>query len=180
MITTERLLKLCDDLGLEPENVALLVLSFKMQAKNMLEYTLQEFITGMNAFGADNVTSLKDNLEKYSASMSNISSSLFSDVYKFAFDYARIPKSQKSLTMEVALPLWEILLKSCNWELLDRWLMFLKNEKSLKRGISKDEWRQFLEFAKTSKVENGVITNLEENSAWPVLLDEFVEYLKRA
>jgi len=39
--------KFCRDLGVDPENVALLVLAWKMGAKQMGYFTLQEWILGL-------------------------------------------------------------------------------------------------------------------------------------
>lgn len=39
--------KFCKDLGVDPENVALLVLAWKMGAKQMGYFTLQEWLLGL-------------------------------------------------------------------------------------------------------------------------------------
>ncbi|KAI9208796.1 Cullin binding-domain-containing protein [Polychytrium aggregatum] len=43
------------------------------------------------------------------------------------------------------------------------------------KSISRDTWRLFLDFALTSKDD---LSGYDMSAAWPVLIDEFVEYLQ--
>lgn len=42
---------LCEELGISPEDIVILVISFHMKAKEMCIYTKDEFIQGMTAIG---------------------------------------------------------------------------------------------------------------------------------
>ena len=41
--------KFCEDIGVEPENVVMLVLAWKLDAQNMGYFTLQEWLKGMTS-----------------------------------------------------------------------------------------------------------------------------------
>jgi DCN1-like protein 1/2 len=56
---------------------------------------------------------------------------------------------------------------------LDLWIKFL--EESRTRAISRDTWALLLEFTKTI---NDELDNYDPEGAWPVLIDEFVDYIK--
>lgn len=42
--------KFCEDIGVEPENVVMLVLAYKMGAKQMGYFTQEEWLKGENQF----------------------------------------------------------------------------------------------------------------------------------
>ncbi|KAK7807958.1 hypothetical protein U0070_003030 [Myodes glareolus] len=48
-------------------------------------------------------------------------------------------------------------------------------EQSKYKVINKDQWCNVLEFSRTISLD---LSNYDEDGAWPVLLDEFVEWYK--
>ena len=66
--------------------------------------------------------------------------------------------------------------KTENYNWLDLWCSFL--EEKYKNSVSRDTWNQTYEFfAKTLKDEN--MEWYDDNGAWPVVLDDFVAYVKQ-
>lgn len=89
----------------------------------------------------------------------------------FAFEYNK-PPEQRSLPIETARQLFPLILKD-RFHHLDLWCEFLENRK---HAISKDTYSLLLDFTQTIHAD---FSNFdEENGAWPVLLDEFVEFAK--
>lgn len=76
------------------------------------------------------------------------------------------------MALDTALGLWELLLPQY-FPLLHHWLRFVKS--NCRNSISKDLWMQILEFGLTVTTD---LSNFDENSAWPVLIDDFVTYMK--
>ena len=75
-----------------------------------------------------------------------------------------------TLPVEVALQMWELTLKG-RCKFLERWCTFVQ-EKNVK-AVTKDVWDMLLTFSKSI---NEDMSNFDEDGAWPVLLDDFVEW----
>jgi hypothetical protein len=56
---------------------------------------------------------------------------------------------------------------------LEQWLAFV--EKNANEGISRDVWNQISVFNRDIADD---LSKFDEDGAWPVLIDEFVEALK--
>lgn len=165
----EGIQKLCDELGVAPEDAVLLVISKHMAAERMLAYTKQEFVRGMVEMGVDSAAALKARLKQLRSEMASPAG--LRAVYAFTFKWA-CPPGQRSMPVDTALALWHLLLEG-RFPLLKRWCEYLEHNR--KHAISKDEWMLLLDFA-TATATDG-LKGYDESAAWPVVIDTFVEYL---
>lgn len=169
MIMVEGISRLCNDLQVDPEDIVMLVVSWHMKAATMCEFSRQEFVSGLQSLGVDS-------LEKFREKIPSMRSELkdehkFCEIYNFAFVWAK-EKGQKSLALETAIGMWQLLFAEKQWPLIDHWCQFLQARHN--KAISRDTWAQLLEFAKTIDPQ---LSNYDAEGAWPYLIDEFVEYL---
>nr|CAG4638727.1 EOG090X0DAO [Cyclestheria hislopi] len=162
---------LCRELEVDPENIALLVLAWKMGAKQMGYFTLQEWLHGLTELQCDSKEKLKDKLD-YLLSLLQDSTS-FKCIYRYAFDFAR-DKDQRSLDIETAKAMLNLLLGR-QWSLIQTFFQFL--DQSRYRVLNKDQWCNILEF---SRAVDADLKNYDVDGAWPVMLDEFVDWLKNS
>jgi len=170
VMMADGLVRFCEDLGVDPSDIVMLVISSYMGAVTMCEYTKQEFSTGMLKLGCDSVSKLKQKLPELRAELK--SEDRFRDIYNYAYLFSR-EKGQKCVQFETAIGIWRLLLEG-KWPLLDDWCDFLSKHHS-NRAISRDTWQQLLDFIKSIKPD---FSNFDENAAWPYLLDEFVTEMK--
>ncbi len=170
MIMADGVSRLCEDLRVDPGDVAVLVLAYHFKAASMCEFSKAEFTSGMAALGCDSVAKLAAKLPALRASLAE--DATFRGVYAFTFAFAR-DKGAKSLAPDTALALWQLLLPAARWPAADAWLEFVPTQ-GLK-AVTADTWAQLLEFARAVKPD---LSNYDPEGAWPSLLDDFAEHLK--
>lgn len=162
--------KLCIDMEVQPEDIVMLVLSWKLNAENMGFYKLSEWKSGMASLECDNVNKLKNRIPAMRAMLKDPVT--FKKIYRYAFDFSR-DKEQKSLDIETGKAMLTLLLAD-TWRLIPEFVKFL--DQSRYKIINRDQWNSLLEFIKT--VDTNDFTGYDDEGAWPVMLDEFVESYK--
>jgi DCN1-like protein 4/5 len=161
---------LCGDIGVEPENVAVLVLAWHLNAQSMGYFKKEEFMTGMQTLGVDTLEKLKNQLRVFKDELDDPSK--FKDIYRYAFGFAK-EKEQKILDLVTADGMLDLLMGN-RFPHTEKLRQFLKEQTSYK-SVNLDQWMNILEFSRTIK---GDLSNYDENGAWPVLLDEYCDWAR--
>lgn len=173
-IQGDGIMSFCEDFQIKPEEVQLLILFWKLGCQKKYFISEQEFINGMSELGMETSTKIKQLFPKLTNYIQDTKQ--FRLFYSFCFDYFREP-NQKRLLTEIAVPTWKLLLSS--YKYIDDWAAFLLNGKD--KTIPKDTWSQFLTFTQDSSFKSFETFNASENeeNAYPVIIDEFCEYMKK-
>jgi len=162
--------KLCKDLEVQPEDVVMLVLSWRLGAENMGYFKLAEWKSGMTAVECDSTQKLKEKLDYLRALLKDAAT--FKKIYRYAYDFSR-DKEQKSLEIETGKAMLQLLLGDI-WSLTPPFIQFL--DQSRYKIINRDQWNSLLEFIRSFNDSN--FTEYDNESAWPVMIDEFVEWYR--
>ncbi|XP_024537706.1 DCN1-like protein 2 [Selaginella moellendorffii] len=169
MVLVDGISLFCEDLEVDPGDVVMLVISWHMKAATMCEWSKKEFMQGFHSIGVDSIPKLRSVLPALRAELKD--EHKFRELYAFAFCWAR-EKGQKSLALDTAVRMWELLYEDRGWPLINIWCQFLQAKHN--KAISKDTWSQLLEFSKSI---SPTLSNYDAEGAWPYLIDEFAEYL---
>ncbi|CAM9246741.1 unnamed protein product [Sphacelaria rigidula] len=94
----------------------------------------------------------------------------FRDFYKFSFQFSR-EGTHRTIERDVAVPLLQMVMGT-RGRYTEDFVEFLKQLPQNTR-VTFDQWCSFLEFSST--VTDG-FEGYDEDGAWPIMLDEFVEY----
>jgi len=159
----------CKDLDVDPEDIGMLVLAWHFQPAEMGYFTRDEFLSGFSSLGVESMTELSELLPKFRNEINDPTK--FKEIYKFAFNFAR----GKTKSIDISLAQSMLLLVMKGKPHTDLFVEFLGVQTTY-RVLNFDQWLLFPEFSSNVDVS---LKNHSVESAWPVIYDEYVEWLKQ-
>ncbi|KAG9325091.1 hypothetical protein KVV02_008563 [Mortierella alpina] len=160
--------KLCEDINVSLDAVDMLVLAYHLQADTMPIFTKEEWTKGMTKLGIDSTEKLKVAMPSLVAALQDPKH--FKEFYRYVFMFAK-DSEQKCMPLETACAMIGTVMKGRPHE--QRFVAYLEAKHPVK-VINKDQWYNFLDFSDSIAED---LTNYDPvGSAWPVLLDEYVEW----
>ncbi|KAH8899016.1 hypothetical protein GQ53DRAFT_362909 [Thozetella sp. PMI_491] len=166
-------------LGIDPETADFFVVAEIVQAESFGRITKKNYVdgwknTGIPARDTDHIKYVESSIKRLATDPD-----YFKKVYRYGFIAGR-DENQRALPLERAEVFWDMLFAphihpwqtpGVDW--LEAWKTFL--EEKYNKTVSKDMWNQTLEFADRT-VAAGGLSFWDENSSWPTVIDQFVEY----
>jgi len=158
------------DISVDPTGMDTLVIAWLLKCGELGIIERQEFIDG---FAKSGCSTIKDVKQACSSAVQSVQSNdQFKQFYKWLFIHTREDEKKKTIQKEVAVQIWTIVLKSRKYPLFDDWIKFVKASNDMV-AISKDLWEQLVDFLSETKT----VDDYDDSGAWPVAVDEFIEYL---
>uniref|UniRef100_A0A1I7V356 Defective in cullin neddylation protein n=1 Tax=Caenorhabditis tropicalis TaxID=1561998 RepID=A0A1I7V356_9PELO len=182
--------RLIQALGYRPTDRQVLVLAWKLKAQTQCEFTLDEWVQGMSDLQVDNIQTLKQRIDMINSEI-DTNREKSRELYLFTFNYGKSAAS-RSLDLETAVCYWDVLFGSRS-TLMSQWIDFLYEQektsserlvqevgptsaKQVKNvWITRDTWNLFWDFILLSKPD---LSDYDDEGAWPVLIDQFVEHCR--
>eukprot|EP01004_Peranema_trichophorum_P005692 NODE_4542_length_1151_cov_43.037938_g4024_i0.p1 GENE.NODE_4542_length_1151_cov_43.037938_g4024_i0~~NODE_4542_length_1151_cov_43.037938_g4024_i0.p1 ORF type:complete len:313 (-),score=32.55 NODE_4542_length_1151_cov_43.037938_g4024_i0:129-1067(-) len=161
---------LAADLNVELEDIIMLIIPFKLGASTPYQISRSEWISGWKSLGAVTIEEMRNVLPTLRNEVYNKNES-FKQFYMFVFHYVKEP-GQRTLDAQTAIDTWRIILKN-KFKYLELWCQYV--ERKHRKAINSDQWNQFYDFI--NSVDDS-FSNYDSEGAWPVILDDFVDYAK--
>ena len=169
-VLENRMLDFLEDLGVEPDDKVVLVLCQIFGCKQCCMIRREEWQHGMRKLKCGTVAELTSRLDYLRALL--VLPENFQSIYRYAFTINLEPP-KKLLERDTAIALWELLFDTNTFELLEEWVEFVRDKGP--KLVSKDVFFQVHLFAKSFGRD---LSGWDDDGAWPILIDEFVEFMK--
>jgi hypothetical protein len=169
-VAGEKFLQLFQDLRVDPAaDVAALALSAACNASEMGVFRRREFLCGCAALEVSTIEELRAKMPELRENV--LQGKTLPEVYAYTFSVALEPPS-KVLPLDEAQQYWALLLHDwCFREEFCSWA-----EKHMKcKAINRDLWMMVLKLATEVPAD---LSTYDDNPAWPVVFDDFVEYYR--
>lgn len=114
---------------------------------------------------------MKANWSKLEAVLNNPTQ--FKDLYKFAFNYMKEDPAHKTVNLEISKAYLTLLIGQRPH--IASFVEYLDHQTTYK-GMNLDQWMTLLDFINSVKED---LSNYDENGAWPVILDSYVEWKRQ-
>mmetsp|Transcript_90836 Transcript_90836/g.211332 ORF Transcript_90836/g.211332 Transcript_90836/m.211332 type:complete len:307 (-) Transcript_90836:133-1053(-) len=169
-IAGDKFLQLFRDLDVDPAaDVAALALAAACNASEMGIFRRREFICGCAVLEVDTLEELRIKMPELRQNV--LSGKTLPEVYAYTFGVALEPPS-KVLPLEEAQQYWALLLH--DWPLREEFCDWAAKHMKA-RAVNRDLWMMVLKLATEVPPD---LSTYDDNPAWPVVFDEFVEYYR--
>jgi DCN1-like protein 1/2 len=173
-VNGDGIMQFASDIGVDPEDVQLFILFYKLNCSQQYEIKENEWITGFATLGMETFQKMKQRIPKLKDEIKDEQE--FTDFYLFCFNYMKQSKEQRSLNVESAVSVWKLIMQD-RYRFLNEWCDFIENK--YKKAITQDTWKSFLEFTRDQSFQNFKTFDLD-SAAYPTAIDEFVESMRNS
>lgn len=163
------------DLDIDPENdVEAIIAAYILESPSTGVFRKDSFVKNWAKVRVGNIKDMAIYLHQ-----AKHDTKLMDEVHKFAFKYA-LESGERKLAVDDALALWKVIYHDDHTNKTEPSTAskfvndFVASGKSGKQTISMDEWNMSRPFF---TIPLAKLENLSEDAAWPVLMDDFVDFL---
>jgi DCN1-like protein 4/5 len=167
----EGVMTFLEDINVDPEDAITLVIAYHLNAQEMGYFSREEFMSGFQKLNCDTIEKIKEKLPSFRDQMED--ASFFKEIYKYSFEFYKESKEKRGIDTEVAINLLRILVGS-DQPHVAKFITFLSDQQTYK-VVNSDQWLLFFEFATSVRPD---FSDYDPNGAWPVIIDEYVEWAK--
>ncbi|KAF0978667.1 hypothetical protein FDP41_002487 [Naegleria fowleri] len=168
-IGTEGILKMAEDIGINPEQRILLIILYKIGATEQYKIKHKEFVEGFKRNGCYSMKDIKSKAPTWEQPILN-NNAEFKKFYMWCYQYSKEPGA-KSMSAEMASATWRLILGD-RYKKINEWCDYVEN--TYKKAIQKDSWDLFIDFVHNVGDD---LTKYDASDAWPVIVDDYCTML---
>jgi len=157
-------------INLDPNGIMTFVVPHVLEMKVPMAITRAEFREGWAKLGISDARGMASHLSKITSKYTNPRTGEFQMFYKWIFNYLK-SEDRKSIDRDNAVLVWGLMF--AKYPLGKKWIEFVEKTEDAK-AITSDLWINLLSFLNETQPD---LSNFEDDGAWPVLIDQFVEYM---
>eukprot|EP00455_Lapot_gusevi_P038028 TRINITY_DN4264_c0_g1_i2.p1 TRINITY_DN4264_c0_g1~~TRINITY_DN4264_c0_g1_i2.p1 ORF type:complete len:261 (-),score=88.89 TRINITY_DN4264_c0_g1_i2:106-888(-) len=161
-----------DDIKVDPEGVVTLAIAWKLRCSEMGVIQREEFVRGFATMGVDTLPALTTLADRVKQSLAEPAT--YKEMYKWVFHYVKGGEQKRSIDKELGLGLWGLLLDKNKYPLVEKFSSFIQQHRD--KAISRDLWDMAYDFVTSTRAD---LSNFEDTGAWPIVIDEFVDAVRR-
>eukprot|EP01091_Cochliopodium_minus_P001339 TRINITY_DN111_c0_g2_i1.p1 TRINITY_DN111_c0_g2~~TRINITY_DN111_c0_g2_i1.p1 ORF type:complete len:404 (-),score=118.35 TRINITY_DN111_c0_g2_i1:89-1300(-) len=170
-IKPEGVFELAKDIGaVGSYDPVMLVVSWKIGCARAWEIDRKEWMT-LSLYGICETNKLTSEAAKWKKEVFS-DNNKFKPFYRFIFDY--LSEKKNTLPIEMCREVWKMIsYDNKKWILWDKFNTYLDQTK--KKLLTKDDWAQLQNFMIKYPID---LDKFDENDPWPVLFEEFVDFVQ--
>ncbi|SCW04189.1 LAFE_0H08042g1_1 [Lachancea fermentati] len=180
-ILADGLITYIGDLGYQLEDITTLCLTDLLQCSSLEEgITRDQFLSNWLDHECKNLRHMKAMMDRMKDKLQD-DAAYFNSIYISTFELT-LEENQKQLDVDTAVSYWQLFFPDTKQYAIkvdktrmDSWYRFVNTNTS---KISKDVWQMFLMFITKFPDNESLRQNYNELDAWPLLIDEYYEYLE--
>jgi len=165
----EGLAQFFQDIGIDLAHRWTLMIAYKLKASELAKFSRKEFQEGFTKMWAFTLKDIKKVCDKECRAIEN-SEKEFAEFYSWLFTHVKENESKRSIPKELAIQLWVTVLSKEEHPLISDLISFITHSKETK-SITMDTWVNMRKFLKECKDPR----KFENDGAWPILVDEYLE-----
>lgn len=161
--------KMCEDIDIQVDDVALLIMAWHMGAVKVGYFSKEEWLKLAN-FGIKDLATLKTRVPLLRKDIENVDNA--KRLFLYTFNYVKESAESKVIPIDLAEGYIRLILpKSIHTDPFCDFLMKQKDEPKGYRAINLDQWKMWFEFSHTMP---GDLSTYDEEAAWPLIIDNYV------
>lgn len=182
---TTGLIRYIEDLGVSIEDPLALCLAEMLCIKDLTKpLSREQFLDAWTDQCCDTLDQMRAHLQTLEARLET-DKDYFKSIYLYMFPL-NADETTHHMPKDVAVEYWNILFKTKKYALkvsdsrIESWLAFINAGESdpRRQNISWDTWRMFYKFVEQYPDDNSLKDTYDEMASWPLLIDEYYEYLE--
>lgn len=162
------------DLEYEPEDTIVLCLANFLESESVGDFREEPFMRKWSAVGCDTLEKMRKFMDSTLKPKLVSDPKYFTEIYQYTFRFI-LDKGEKKLPLDFAAEYWRLLIPKQYFTELDKFTHFMHVSHKMK--VSRDQWNMLLPFLEAYH-EDPELKNYDESQSWPLLMDEFYEFIK--